>query len=169
MLPLVIYQRNIYIESYPILICKKTAKEVLREMSITRTPTEQLIYSPFYRIARINDIQNTMAIDLIENEDNYTIIANVPGFTKDEIEIEANFEGVKITAKKENIKESEKDKSEVKVLHKERTYTELQRYIRLSKPIKASDSSVTLKNGVLTIVVPFADEAKSVKLSPKEM
>ena len=104
---------------------------------------------------------NTQAarVDIIETDESYIVRANVPGFTKEEIEIEADFESLKFTATREI------DESEIKYLHRERFTNKLSRTMAFKKPVDASKASVTLELGVLEITLPFAEEAKTVKLS----
>lgn len=98
-------------------------------------------------------------VDIIENSDAFIVRANVPGFTKEEIEIEVDFESLKITASREI---SEDD---ITYLHRERFGNKLARTMTFKKPVDANKAEVTLENGVLEIVLPFAEAAKTVKLT----
>ena len=124
---------------------------------------------------------NTAAVDVIETDESYIVKANLPGFEKDEIDIEADFETLKFTASHKEEVESkelvetnddaevtEVEKTPVNYLHRERSQVTLSRTMTFAKPINANEAKVTLENGVLEIVLPFSEKAKTVKLIPAE-
>ncbi len=115
-------------------------------------------YRPKNRSRNMNNTQMAK-VDIIETDEAYIVRANVPGFTKDEIEIEADFETLKITA------EREINEEEIKYLYRERFANTLTRTMSFKKPIEASKAEVKLELGVLEIILPFAENAKTVKLS----
>lgn len=131
-------------------------------------------YHPRRRMIRTH--LRTAAVDVIETDESYIVRANIPGFEKDEIEIDADFESLKFTAVKaeddeavEEKVENEEEKVEepaVRYLHRERHFGKVSRTMTFAKPIDASKASVTLVNGVLEITLPFSEEARSIKLVP---
>lgn len=106
-------------------------------------------------------------MDLVENENEYIIEAEVPGLKEDEIEIEATFDYLEIHAERRNVVDETKDEDGVKYLRKERTNSKFSRRINFRTPIKPKDAQVTLENGILKIILPKSEEGKTVKLIPK--
>ena len=107
-------------------------------------------------------------MDVIENEEGYLVRVDVPGFTKEELTIDADHETLRIVAEKPEPTEEEKeDLNKVNYLHRERFSRKLSRIMSFPKPIDAAKASVKLENGVLEITLPIAEIAKSVKLVPK--
>ena len=114
--------------------------------------------------SKARNLTKSAAVDIIENADNYIVIANVPGFTKEEIEITADHESLSFSAKKAETENEEKPK----YIHRERFTSTLSRTMTFAKPIEAAKSTVTLKDGVLNITLPLAENARAVKLTPQE-
>ena len=102
-------------------------------------------------------------LDLIEEENSFIIEADLPGFSVDEIDIEATFDQLVISANR--IIDEEEGEVESKFIRRERLAQNLTREVHFNKPVNASEAKVNLKNGVLTIIVPIAKEAQKVKLS----
>jgi HSP20 family protein len=105
------------------------------------------------------------ATDIIENDDEYLIQVNLPGFSKDEVSIEANHEYIEITAEHKEETEDKKEDNDVKYLHRERRTRKLARRISFAKPIDSTKAETNLDNGVLSIKLPKSEEAKAIKLS----
>ncbi len=91
-----------------------------------------------------------MAVDLVENKDNYQIMADLPGFNKKDIDISINDNNLVIEANREEEKE-EKKKSYYRC---ERYSGSYKRTINLTE--KCDDKNVEAKyeNGVLEITIP---------------
>lgn len=93
--------------------------------------------------------RDTFKINVQQNDTEYLIEAELPGVSKDEIEIDLNDSRLSISVKKEeNINEEKKN-----YIHRESRYSSMSRSIYLAdaetKGIKAK-----LDNGVLNISVP---------------
>jgi HSP20 family protein len=134
------------------------------------------IWNPFSEMDRVfrkfNDRMNVTFSDRIfapltdvkETDDEIIIETNLPGIKKDELEIEATPEGVTIRAEVNGKKEHKK---EDKIIRRERYARQYLRRIGFSVPVKATEAKSTLKDGVLTLNFPKAEEYKPVKLIPE--
>ena len=107
--------------------------------------------------------KRAIPIDISLDNDAYTIVADVPGFELSDISIEADFETLKIEAKRE-ISDEEPKKN---YLHRERFANEYVRSLKFSKPVNPKDAKVTLKDGILVIYIPLAENSRAVKLVPE--
>ena len=98
-------------------------------------------------------------VDLIEENEQYLVMADLPGFEVDQIKIEATHDNLKISASIET-----EEEVDFKFLRKERIIKNLTRSIKFHKPVDANAAKTSLKNGVLTIQLPLAEQAKTVTL-----
>ncbi|MHA2253076.1 MAG: Hsp20/alpha crystallin family protein [Candidatus Kariarchaeaceae archaeon] len=127
-------------------------------------------YNPFKELQRnfdrfFDNNTHLAPLDLIESEEEFTIQIDLPGFSKEDVSIEADYEHITITAEYADEKEDQDESDKTHYLLKERVSNKLSRSVKFRTPINASGAETSLENGVLTIKVPKAEEAKSVKLS----
>lgn len=105
--------------------------------------------------------KDTFRVDVQENEKEYLIEADMPGVSKDEINIELN-EGRLIISiqREENVDEEKKN-----YIHKERRFSSMSRSIYLPDA-KSEDIKAKLDNGVLNIVIPKVENVdQSIKIN----
>lgn len=100
------------------------------------------------------------ALNIWEDGDNLMAEAEVPGLKLDDVEI--LVEGDELTIKgKFNTPELE----EASYLRRERVVGEFSRTITLPRTVNSERVEATLKDGVLTIKLPKAEEAKARKIT----
>lgn len=99
-----------------------------------------LFFSNFF-----NTEKNHLATDIIETENDYEIIIDVPGFAKQDIKISLENKQLTITAKKELSKEENK-----KFLRKERFEGSYTRKFYVGD-VKQEDIKASIEDGVLTV------------------
>lgn len=102
--------------------------------------------------------EDNMKCDIYEKGDDYHIEMDVPGFSKDEIKIEAKKDYLTITAEKSN-EESEEDKN---YIHRERSYGKYERSFYLHD-LDSENINAEFNNGVLKITVPKKAESEDKK------
>jgi HSP20 family protein len=96
------------------------------------------------------------ALDIYEQKDDLVVKAEIPGLTKDEIDI--SIEGNTLTIKGEKKKEEEVKEEEY--YRSERTYGAFARSIELPAAVQTDKVNASFKNGVLEIHLPKTEEAK---------
>ena len=89
-----------------------------------------------------------LASDIIETNDSYELVIDVPGFNKKDIKITLENKQLSITAKKELDKEENK-----KFLRKERFVGTYTRSFYVGD-VKQEDIKASIEDGILTIVLP---------------
>jgi len=94
--------------------------------------------------------------DVEEHEGHYTIIAEVPGMKKDDIAV--TFQDDTLTMSGERKAPENTDSTTYR--HMERSYGKFARSFRLPSPVKADKITATVTDGLLTVTVPKAEEAK---------
>ncbi|MCX8057817.1 MAG: Hsp20/alpha crystallin family protein [Spirochaetes bacterium] len=106
---------------------------------------------------------NAPAIDIEQDENNFYIKADIPGLTKDDIEIELK-DGM-LTLRGE--KKVEKEEKKKECFRKERWEGKFERTISLPDYIDTEKAEATYNNGVLEITLPKKEEKKPKKLTLK--
>jgi HSP20 family protein len=90
-------------------------------------------------------------VDVTENENAYTLRAEIPGVKKDDINITIDGDQVAISAESKN----EKDvKDGERLLRAERYYGKVYRAFTLGQPVDESGATAKYTDGVLELMLP---------------
>ena len=98
-----------------------------------------------------------MKTDIKEKDDKYIIDIDLPGYEKENINLELKDGYLVVSAKVE--KEENKEEKE-RFVHKERFYGECSRSFFVGKQIVEEDIKAEFKNGILKINIPKKEEKK---------
>jgi HSP20 family protein len=98
-------------------------------------------------------------LDFIDEGDHYQIHVELPGFTKDDVDVQINRDGMSIRAKKEVEKEDKKKN----YLHRERAYSAFERSISFPEEVDPAKAEGKMKEGVLELKVPKKEPKPEVK------
>ena len=96
------------------------------------------------------------ALDVYEQKDDLIVKAEIPGLTKDELDI--SLEGNTLTIKGEKKKEEEVKEDDY--YRCERTFGAFSRSVELPMEVQTDKVNASFKNGVLEIRLPKTEEAK---------
>ncbi len=107
--------------------------------------------------------EGTLALDVTEKDDTYTIKASLPGVKPEDIEITAD--GNTLTIKGET--KTEEEKKEKDYLIRERREGKYERTFTLPMAVDAEKAETTFADGVLTLTVPKIEAAKPKKIAVK--
>jgi len=91
-----------------------------------------------------------MAIDLVENDKDYEVVANLPGIKKDNIKISINDNELVIDAKQEEKKEEKKDS----YYRCERYSGNYRRSLTLTDHCDSDKIKAKFEDGVLNLTIP---------------
>lgn len=91
-------------------------------------------------------------VEIFERDNELVLRADLPGLTKEEVNVELASDGITIEGERKNEHE---DKSEG-YYRSERSYGRFYRRIPMPEGVKAEDASATFTNGVLEITMPAA-------------
>lgn len=132
-------------------------------------------WDPFHELRQVmntwpamdmdDDYALPLAIDVSEDADNVYIVADLPGFNPDDVDITVTADQVTIKAEQqEETKEEGKN-----YLRRERRYGQLSRTIALPTPVVSEDAEADFDNGKLTLMLPKVEEVrpKQVKIKAK--
>jgi len=101
------------------------------------------------------------AIDIIERPDALVVKAELPGVEKDNIDISVQENRLTISGKIEQDKEEKKED----FYYSERSYTSYSRTVEMPCKVNAEKIKAHLKNGVLTVTLPKAEDVKAKKIT----
>lgn len=112
-----------------------------------------------------NDLEKTISgfasgissrplIDIIENSNDITVIADLPGFIKENIRLDISEASLEISARfqGEILEEGST------YIRRERNYDELKRFIELPVRIQIDKSRAEYENGVLKVIMPKLEQ-----------
>ena len=105
----------------------------------------------------------TPAVDIAELDNEFVVKVELPGINKDDVKItlESNILTIRGEKKEEtNVKEENYHRVE-------RTYGSFQRSFKLPTTVKGDNIDATYKDGILTVTLPKAEEAKPKQIEVK--
>ena len=103
------------------------------------------------------------AIDVAEEEDAIVVRAEIPGCKAEDIDISVYGNTLTISGEKK-LSEEKKEKG---YYHVESTYGSFRRELTLPTDVDRDKIDATCKDGVLSITLPKAEKAKTVKIKVK--
>lgn len=96
------------------------------------------------------------AVNVKENNDDFTIEVAAPGFEKKDFKIDLNNNLLEISSQKEMNNEEENGR----VVRKEFCYSSFKRTFSLPETVESDKIKATYKDGILSIQIPKREEAK---------
>lgn len=103
---------------------------------------------------------STFKVDIKEDNDSYKVIAEMPGFTKDDINIELDDD--KLTLSVEKTEEKDESNEDEKYIHKERRSSKMARTMHFEN-IDSENIEANLNDGLLEIKLPKINKDNSKK------
>jgi len=101
------------------------------------------------------------SLDVLEDDDNFYVTINVPGISKDDIQL--SLLGDSLTIKGERkATVSEERKRQIRC---ERRYGHFHRTVEFPKPVQADAIKADYEDGILNITLPKAEVAKPKKIA----
>ncbi|OKY77523.1 MAG: Molecular chaperone HSP20 family, IbpA [Candidatus Methanohalarchaeum thermophilum] len=102
-------------------------------------------------------------IDVMEQDNEITVTADLPGVSKDDIEISLSDRVLTISAERSREETEEKEG----FVRKERSVGKYHRKIRLPSDVDEENTEATFQNGVLEIKLPKKEKEKGEKIQIK--
>ncbi|KAB1197314.1 MULTISPECIES: archaeal heat shock protein Hsp14 [Haloferax] len=111
-------------------------------------------------LARFQDI----SLDMVETDDSVEVVADLPGFEKEDLDVSVRGRQLSIAADREESTDVDEDN----YIRHERTQRSVSRSVTLPTEVKRDEVKATYKNGVLTITLPkaepVADDSSSIDI-----
>ena len=149
-------------------------------MRLTRFQRPELMdWPPFGRLTSLRDEINRLfespeanggsdvfnswapAVDVYEDHNNLTVRAELPGMNKADIDISLHENVITISGERKE----EKQVAGNQASRRERFQGRFTRSISLPKQVNAAEVKATYKDGMLTVTLPKAEEAKPRQIS----
>ena len=96
------------------------------------------------------------AADLMENESAFTVIAELPGLTSEDVKISLTENILILRGEKKAVKEEKNENWH----HVERTYGTFERSFQLTGAVDPAKVTAKFKDGLLTVLLPKSDESR---------
>lgn len=140
-------------------------------MNIIRYKTPELANWPhFDRLSSLRDILDSAfqgyepgwvpALDVFEDEDKVSVQLEVPGMKKEDFDIALQEEVLTVSGERKADSENREGES----FRSERIFGAFSRSITLPSPVKEDQVTAAYQDGILTVTLPKADEAKPRKI-----
>jgi HSP20 family protein len=101
-------------------------------------------------------------VNIIETQDGYTLEAEIPGVSKDGVEITVDENQLTILGRRP------KADPKARALYRESTGTDYRRVFELDPAVDATKITANVEQGVLTIHLPFSERVKPRRISIAE-
>jgi HSP20 family protein len=123
-----------------------------------RDEIDRLFETPLAELARTSQILSgwTPALDMYEDKDNLYVRFELPGMKREEIDLALHDGTLSITGERKgeaNVKDAE-------VYRAERFFGRFQRTVTLPTPVVVDKVKAQYQDGILSITLPKAEEAK---------
>ncbi len=131
----------------------------MREAVTLREAIDRLFQDSFVRPSAATQTgapTGNLPIDVYETPDNYVVVASLPGFKPDDVEITVHGEMLSIRAEYKN-DEAVKD---AQYLIRERRVGSLGRQIGLPRAVQPDRATADFDNGILRLTLPKAESEK---------
>jgi len=116
-------------------------------------PFEEFMEPLFPRSMRsfVSDLnKRETSFDIQDRGDKFIVTAELPGFSKDDVEVRVNRNSLELTAEKR----TDEEKKEANGTQKQRSYSYFHRYLTLPEGVMTEKVEGTMKNGVLELKLP---------------
>jgi len=131
---------------------------------LNREPFARLFESFLNEAAQGEEVSNrnwVPPVDIQETEEGYRLQAELPGLTREDIDITLENNVLRLSGERK----FERDVKKESFHRVERTYGTFSRAFSLPQQVNAEGVRAGFENGVLTILVPKAEQAKPRKIS----
>jgi len=123
----------------------------------------QLLPTPFGQPFLAQALGWTPSVDVTESGGNLVVTAELPGLSRDDVDIDLS-DGV-LTIRGEKQEEKERDQQEMHVI--ERSFGTFSRSFTLPYDVDENKVNAEFKNGILRIVLPRSEKARGRKIEIK--
>jgi len=137
--------------------------EPAREMMTLREAMDHLFDDAFTRPLSLRDGWSVPAVDMFQTDNEVVVKASIPGFKADDVQISVT--GEILTLRGEMKQEDEKKD---KAWHiREQRWGSFERAVPLPTEVIADKAKAEFENGILTIILPKAEEVKPKTITVK--
>ncbi len=122
-------------------------------------------FRPMSRFESTESSALVPAVDVIDEDDQYVVSAELPGVDRKDIDVSVNDGVLTINAERKAETEDKDDKG--RVIRRESRYGKYVRSMQLGAAVDATKIEANYKDGILKLVVPKSEAAKPQKIEVK--
>jgi HSP20 family protein len=126
-------------------------------------------FYPFTGVATVTPLSQlpirSSIVDLVDEGDQYTIYAELPGFSKDQVDVKVNKDGLVIRAEQK----AETEEKKKNYLHRERAYSAFERVIEFPEEVNPQKVDGTMKDGILQLTIPKKEPKPEERLTKVQL
>jgi len=131
--------------------------EPFRDIMTLREATDRLFEESFVgRREWLARAEGTLALDMYETEDSVVVKSLVPGVKPDDIDITISGNTLSISGETR----AEEEVKEENYIRRERRYGSFSRSVTLPEGLETDKAEASFEDGILTLNIPTAPEAK---------
>jgi HSP20 family protein len=131
---------------------------------LMRRPRTNNLIERFFEDAMTPNFQNTtLALDVVEHENEYVVSSPIPGVDPENIEVKLDDDVLTISAEVN----AENTQENARTLIRERRYGKFSRSLRFGLPVQGEAIDADYVNGVLTVRIPKAEASQPKKITVK--
>lgn len=146
------------------LITRDPMTAIERRFSDMQQVLDRLGARSFWRMPESFADVEALAVDVREEDGTFVVESSLPGFTKDEIEVDLTDGALSIRAEREH----EEERKDAHYHYRERSHGSASRRVELPGVAADAEVDASLKDGVLTLRIPIAEEAKPKRIEINE-
>ena len=124
------------------------------------------LFEGFFRPMRFSSSDNNgnlvPAVDVIEDEKQYVVTAELPGVERKDIDVSVSDGVLTINAERKAAEEDKDDKG--RIVRRESRFGKYVRSMTLGAGVNVENVKATHENGILKLVLPKSQEAKPKKI-----
>ncbi len=114
------------------------------------------LFEEFERIGPRTIAVETFPVDIIDEGDSIRVVADLPGFNKEDIEVWVEDGELVIRA----VRKEEKEEKAENYIRRERKFGEVYRRIAIPTEVDVENIKAKYNNGVLEVIIPKTEKAK---------
>ena len=128
------------------------------QLTNLRDEIDRLFETPLAELARSSQLLSgwNPAFDVYEDKDNVYVRAELPGMRKEEIDLSLHNGSLSVSGERK----SDDTLKDAEVYRAERFFGRFQRTITLPTPVAVDKIKAQYKDGILSVTLPKAEEAK---------
>jgi HSP20 family protein len=117
---------------------------------------------PFASTRADADESRAPRVDVIETDASYSVVLDMPGIAKDQLDVSVDGRHLKVSAKAATVDAQVDDKR--RILYRERGTAPFARSVTLPDEVDNAQSQARLENGVLTLTLAKRSAARAIQI-----
>lgn len=134
-----------------------------RDFGNLRRMMDRLFDDSFFHRPFLSFDEGSLALDLYEKDNQVVVKASLPGFKKEDIDVQLHDGVLTINAKHSE----ETEEKDAKFYRRERRFGSVSRRLALPGVVDDSNVNAELKDGVLTVTVPVPEQSRPKQIEIK--